>query len=222
MLGYRGHKEWRDMSEYAVHFTTGPDGNMNGYWPMMGILSSATLNPSGPFGVAAEFEFLGETQKSVCLSEIPLDQLDRIVENRSRFGIGFKQTFLVANGGARVWYVDEPSRLADRWRSIVAAAAGGTDPTAEIWQLTPFVDLASETALFSQWEWEREWRVPGGLTFTPDDVAFLFIPAHLHDAAQSFFVEVRDENRGPSYDCLLLDASWNEDQLQEAFEGLPI
>ncbi|QIG44169.1 hypothetical protein G5V58_16560 [Nocardioides anomalus] len=210
------------MSEYAVHFTTGADENTDGYWPVMGILSTGNLNPSRPFGLAAEYDFLDETQKSVCLSEIPLDQLDRIVENRSQFGIGFKQAFLVANGGARVWYVDDPSSLADRWRSMVAAAKAESDPAAEIWQLTPFVDLASETAWFSQWEWEREWRVPRGLSFTPDDVAFLFIPAQLHEAARSFFDEVRNENRGPSYDCLLLDASWGEDQLQKAFEDLPV
>ena len=91
MLGYRGHPEWRDMSEYVVHFTKDLEGSDDGYWPMMSILSQGQLEPSGPFGVAAELRFLDDSQKSVCMSEIPLDQLARVVANRSEFGIAFKQ-----------------------------------------------------------------------------------------------------------------------------------
>ncbi|WP_123391585.1 hypothetical protein [Nocardioides aurantiacus] len=205
------------MSEYAVHFTKDGAGGTDGYMSMMSILSQGYLKPSGPFGVAAELDFLGSAQKSVCLSEVPLDQLARVVEHRSEYGIGFKQTVLIEKGGARVWYVNEPSLLAEFWRKITAEQGALRDTDAELWRATPFVDLASESALFSRYEWEREWRVPGGLTFKPSDVAFLFIPEALHGAAKSFFIDVKLERLGPHYSCPLLDAAWPEDQLQEAF-----
>ena len=217
MLGYRGHAEWRDMSAYAVHFTADPDGSSNGYWSMLSILSDGVLNPSGPFGVAAHQDFLADSQKSVCLSEIPLDQLARVVEHRSQYGIAFKQSVLIANGGGRVWYVNEPSELATSWRAIVEEQSKSRKPDADIWALTPFVDLPSDSLPFSQWEWEREWRVPGGLPFAPSDVAFLFVPEALHDAARAFFTAVALDNSGPSYSCPLLDAAWPEDRLQEMF-----
>ena len=215
LLGYAGHPEWRDMSEYVVHFTKDPEGTGDGYRTMLSILSQGQLNPGGPFGVAAAHDFLGDSQKSVCMSEIPLDQLRRVVDNRSEYGIAFKQSFLIANGGARVWYINVPSPLAESWRAVVTEQAAQEDPGAHIWAMTPFVHVASEW--FSQYEWEREWRIPGGMTFAPSDVAFLFVPEALHGAARTFFARAREENLGPSYACPLLDPNWSEASLHEAF-----
>jgi hypothetical protein len=57
------------MSEYAVHFTK--DGTASAYDTMLTILGSGTLLPSGPFGATRRMGALGDTQKSVCFSEIP-------------------------------------------------------------------------------------------------------------------------------------------------------
>jgi hypothetical protein len=217
LLGYQGHDDWRDMSEYAVHFTKDPDGGVDGYWNMLSILSDGLLRPGGPFGVAAGYNFLEDSQRSVCMSEIPLDQLARLVDHRSRYGIAFSQSALVEKGGGRVWYVNEPSPLATTWRDLVAQHGAALDPDAPIWKMTPFVDLPSDGAWFSHYEWEREWRVPGGMSFEPSEVAFLFVPEELHTAARSFFAEKASDGSGRSYTCPLLDAAWPEDQLQEAF-----
>jgi hypothetical protein len=65
---------------------------------------------------------------------------------------------------------------------------GGVDSTHPTWRLTPFVDFpGAYGATAYRFEWEREWRVPAGLAFGPDDVAFLFIPEGLHAAARTFF-----------------------------------
>ena len=64
MLGYDGHPEWRDMSEYVVHFTKDPEGTGDGYRTMLSILSQGQLKPGGPFGVAAAHDFLGCTSAS--------------------------------------------------------------------------------------------------------------------------------------------------------------
>jgi hypothetical protein len=53
----------------------------------------------------------------------------------------------------------------------VIRAANWTD---ELWNLTPFIDRVMPGTY--EWDWEREWRVPGGFQFTFDDVAFVITP----------------------------------------------
>lgn len=55
-----------DMSKYLVHFS-------NSYDSMMGILSSGTIEPSGPFGELNKLPKYRD--KTVCLSEKPFDSL---------------------------------------------------------------------------------------------------------------------------------------------------
>ena len=46
-----------------------------------------------------------------------------------------------------------------------------------LWQLTPFIDLMDDGTLYNfKFDWEREWRVPGGLRFRRNEVAFVFTP----------------------------------------------
>jgi hypothetical protein len=76
-LGYRDHPEWRDMSKYAVHFTkTG--GDLSASDVLRKIVNESQLIP-GPdaFGAARNLCALGDSQRSVCFSGIPLDMLDR-------------------------------------------------------------------------------------------------------------------------------------------------
>jgi hypothetical protein len=51
--------------------------------------------------------------------------LDRLVLRRSRYGIGFRQDFLVSNGGARVWYLDVEGEVADSFGELVRAKLSG-------------------------------------------------------------------------------------------------
>jgi hypothetical protein len=41
-VGYRGHDDWRDMSDYVVHFTK-PDGDMTSYRAMTNILATGRI-----------------------------------------------------------------------------------------------------------------------------------------------------------------------------------
>jgi len=83
-------------------------------------------------------------------------------------------------------------------QEISRHCAGGVDLTDPLWQKTPFVDeLDPDPA--EDTSWEKEWRVPGGLKFQPDDVAFVFLPEELHDSARAFFAEHRANNTGPAY-----------------------
>lgn len=217
MLGYRGNPTWRDMSEYAVHFTKDHEG-ISAYDAVLSILSSGVLKASGPFGAARGLNALGETQKAVCFSEIPLDRLDRLIERRSHYGLAFKQAFLSRLGGARVWYVDDGGAVAGVLRQMVSKRAiPGMDLQDDYWRLTPFIDFPSDKMSY-RFEWEREWRVPEDVKFQPDDVEFLFLPEHLHHAARRFFKDAQTQQRGPDYPCPFLDPLWPDARLQDAFK----
>jgi hypothetical protein len=219
VMGYRGHPEWRDMSEYVVHFVRGDGAGNTGYWPMMGILSSGEVWGTGPFGAAKNLaDQLVQTQLSACFSETPLDLLARLVERRqTKYGLGFHQQFIIDNGGARVWYLDQesPPQAALRER-IRLSMVGGIDQDDPLWKLTPFVDTPTDDPVRNRFEWEREWRVPGGLRFGPDEVAFLLIPEELHGAARNFFAEAQAQNLGPAYFCPYLDPDWDDVRIQQA------
>lgn len=219
MMGYRGHPEWRDMSEYVVHFVRGDAAGNTGYGPVMGILSAGEIWGTGPFGAARNLaDKLDQTQFSACFSEIPLDLLDRLVERRqTRYGIGFHQRFIIESGGARVWYLDQGSPTSEAMREqIRRSMVGGIDQDNPLWKLTPFVDYPSDDPVNYRFEWEREWRVPGGLRFLPGDVAFLLMPEELHGAARAFFAQAQAEYLGPAYFCPYLDPSWDDAHIQPA------
>ena len=98
-LAYRGNPNWRDMSEYAVHFTKATD-RASAYDVMLSILWDGMIRAGAKaLGAARQVPGLGDSQRSACFSEIPLDMLDRLIDRRSLYGIGFRQDFLTANGG---------------------------------------------------------------------------------------------------------------------------
>jgi hypothetical protein len=209
------------MSEYAVHFTKGAVAD-SAYDVMLKILWEGRILPGGPWGTARSLAELGDSQKSACFSEIPLDLLSRLIERRSLYGIGLHQRVLVERGGARVWYLDKDSPAAVSFQAIVRdAMTGGIDPVDAVWRLTPFVDNPGKYAEGAyRFEWEREWRVPGGITFTPDDVAFLFIPEDLHATARSFFEDHLRDHTGPAYLCPYVDPRWDMARIQTAFASV--
>jgi len=221
MLGYRGRPTWRDMSEYVVHFTKDSPGQ-SAYQNMMTILHSGQLIPGeARYGAIRWADALGDTQRAVCFSEIPLDRLGRLVARRSLYGVAFKQDKIIEAGGGRVWYLDSNGSPA---RALTRMITGHTQPgqmdaNDPLWSLTPFIDTPQENYRF---EWEREWRVPGpqGMSFTPDDVAFLFLPEDEHASARSFAHEAAAENTGPAYLCPYLDPRWEDNALQEAFASV--
>jgi len=221
--GYRGNPDWRDMSEYAVHFTKA-SGTTSAYDVMTNILWEERINATGPLGAATNLTALGDSQKSACFSEIPLDLLARLIDRRSLYGIGMRQDFLVDNGGARVWYLDKDAPAAEAFKEVVRQAMeGGIDSGDAIWSVTPFVDYPGDYgATQYRFEWEREWRVPGGLSFTPDDVPFLFIPEEWHKSARSFFEGHLEEHTGPAYLSPYVDPTWEMERIQAALEPIAL
>lgn len=221
-LGYRGNENWRDMSEYVVHFTKDDEVGHGAYDVMLTILYEGTLLPTGPFGFAKGLGVLGTSQRSVCFSEIPLDRLDRLTAGRSAYGIAFHQRKLIEAGGGRIWYVDSDSAIATNLRAMKDdRVKPGLDDSDRFWKLTPFIDFPGQYGSADyRFEWEREWRVPGPFKFEPEAVAFLFIPESLHSKARTFFEDHRRQNTGPGYLCPYLDPTWSDDRIQFALSAV--
>src|SRR6185312_14798644 len=153
LLGYKGDPKWRDMSDYLVHFTS--ESNL------LSILHDGEVKPLTHGGWAMNDASTRHLQMSACFSEIPIDVIDRLTKRRGHYGIGFRRDFVRQKGGGRLWYAEEPQRtmVFNTFQSIWHTDTARTSP---LWKLLPFFDSVTPGHDFT---WEREWRVPGGVTF---------------------------------------------------------
>lgn len=217
-LGYRGKPAWRDMSEYVVHFCRTREA-------LTAILASGEIEGRNPFGWARGFEQERDaarerresldrypTQKSVCLSEVPLDLLDRLIGRRGPWGLGFTKQSIVDDGGAPVWYVEMDTPLASALAGLQRSlATSGQRP--DWYRITPFIDKVGEfpDGSIYRFEWEREWRIPRRLDLDHEgSPAFLFAPSAQHDCLST------DLAGTPYGTTALLDPTWDESTLQAA------
>ena len=205
-------KKWDDMSEFIVHFTRGGEGG-NDYDSMMGIYSNRTLNAKNPFGMGKSICPDTESQHSVCFSDIPPGQWERLISKRkTKYGIAFRKDLLISKGGCPVWYVWKDSSQWLILNNLMQKAK--SDSSQEIWKLIPFIDAPGKYYKSKyEFEWEREWRHLGDFPFDVSDVAFLLIPEALHSAAYSFFQDAYHENIGPAYFCPYIDPSWPREKI---------
>ncbi|MGD9795339.1 MAG: abortive infection system antitoxin AbiGi family protein [Acidimicrobiia bacterium] len=203
-FGYQGKPHWRDMSDYLVHLTESTDRLLSiveNHWIAPAFLGAVAKHPHR--------EKLPD-QTSCCLSEIPLDHLGRLADRHGWYGVGFSKDFIRSRSGTRVWYLDDEVELA-KW--LFESRRTGwfmePDPADPIWRLTPFIDYVTSNHHF---EWEREWRVLGGLSFESANVGFLFGPEGEHvDLLARLDLTVP-----------IVDPSWDDpDQVQAAFAPLP-
>jgi hypothetical protein len=167
LLGHDRSAAWLDMSRFAVHFTKSEEA-------FVSILKEGFLRPGGPYGWGRKVNEVQEGHFSACFSEIPLSQIRRLIERHGSWGIGFKKAFLARNGGGRVWYVDDETPLHDSVFAAIGQLRAQGDFSSSWWKATPFMDLVSPVRHYA-FDWEREWRVPGGLHFRLADVAFVWV-----------------------------------------------
>lgn len=221
VLGYRGNAGWRDMSEYVVHFSRTREA-------LIEIMTSGAIEGRTPFGWAREFEQerdaarqRGEplrgypTQKCACLSEVPLDLLDRLIDRRGPWGLGFTKRSVVDDGGAPVWYVELDTPLASALTGLQHSVT--PDRQRDFYGITPFVDKTGEfpNGSMYRFEWEREWRVPRRLDLGVDCPVFLFAPEAEH-AQLVADLTARGVDATAQGIPPLLDPTWNEAVLQAA------
>lgn len=180
LLGDRRDSTWADMSQFVVHFTDNPD-------TLAKILTAGLLRASGPYGFswARKIPEVAGRHYSVCFSEVPLDNLERLIHSHGNYGIGFTKDFVRSNQGARVWYVDQGSLQARQLNELLEDLRRRKDFNHPMWDLTPFVDLVMRGRY--EWDWEREWRVRGDLHFALSDIAFTVTPEGIEEVPELDF-----------------------------------
>ncbi|MGN8094766.1 hypothetical protein [Methylobacterium sp. 22177] len=224
MIG-RSNATWRDMSAHVVHMVRG-SSPAAAYGNIISILADGRLEARSPFGAARAGAPDVVSQHCVCFSEIPVDQLGRVIARRlppdrsAWHGIAFTKAFLVERRGGPIMYAYDGTPQAEAVQRMMREARDSPDPASHpIWDLAPFVDLPGGGGSYF-FEWEREWRHVGDLRFSPEDVAFLVMPEEFHEAAWGFFEDARREHVGPAYFCPYLDASWPRERwLRELRRG---
>ncbi len=172
---------WEDMSDYLVHFTK-PTDTSTCYSVMMTILGTRMLKARRAFGLAREQAPIPQSQYTVCFSEVPLHQLGRLATRRSDYGIGFTKEYISGKGGLPIWYLRKDSVALQAAFQLLNRAKAATNPENDpIWTLTPFIDASGDYGASQyRFEWEREWRHVGDLSFSENDVSFLILPEHEH------------------------------------------
>ncbi|WP_324701300.1 abortive infection system antitoxin AbiGi family protein [Micrococcus sp. HOU01] len=170
------------MSQFVVHFTDDPR-------VFAEILATGYLQASGPYGFswARKVPQVADRHHSVCFSEVPLNNVERLVRRHGNYGIGFTKDFIRSNQGARVWYVDQGSVQARRLNEHLKDLVSRGDFNHPMWELTPLIDLVMPGRY--EWDWEREWRIRGALRFKLSDIAFTITPEGIDEVAEpTFFV----------------------------------
>lgn len=192
-----------------------------GFRASLTILGQGHIRASDcPDCVGAAVTEVAAAHRAACFSETRLDDLARLISSRSLYGVGFCQEFLQSHNGRRVSYLEAGSDEALRYEEEVRRrVASGVDPADPFWKDTPFVDIVESGPNDSRWQ--EEWRVLGGLNFDPDDVAFCFLPAHLHVNARQFFEDHRAANTCPAYLGPYLDPGWDHTEIERALDELP-
>jgi len=187
-----------------VHFTKGR-GGQNGAWTLDAILKDGELLARTRFGVGRGFL---NCDKSVCLSEAPMHQLQRIADRRSPYGVGFAKQFVIRSGGGPIFYA-----YGDRGDAAYEIMRNATEePNHPIWTCAPFIEQPRAGYSF---EWEREWRVAGNLQFSPSQVRFICAPEEHHEDMRHYFSTQNRDRAYPLYRCPLIDLNWELARLQQ-------
>jgi len=185
-----------DQSDYLIHLV----GKKEPYDSFMSILHSGTIEAKNAFG----FKRHEHQKKSICFSEIPPVHLQRLVQNRYNYGVAFKKKWLLDKGAQRVWYVEKDSQTHSSLENLSSSLNGSEKQ--DFFNLAPFVDIPGEYGYsVYRFEWEREWRIIGNLSFSPEDIEFLILPGDDHGGARALFYDAEADDFGPNYKCPYYD-----------------
>jgi hypothetical protein len=172
-----------DFSEYVAHFTKeGPPTAAGRNDAPAVVAEIAPLSARERLIQILEERVIHATpmpytgKPAVAFTECVWASLLEHSQTYSPYGIGFTKDYLFQQGGGPVFYMRQ-----DLYRAQVQQQHGFHDT---VWPfITPFVpEYASDEHVEEYWERprvdytpEREWRVPGDLTFEYGDVAFIVV-----------------------------------------------
>jgi len=175
-----------DLADHVIHFTgrAGPRINVDtqiknlpAQERLLHIVVDQRIRGFQTFGAGAPVVCLTESTRAAVTTLIGAGRYEPC-------GIGFSKQFAFERTGGPAVYV-----RGDEWPSVSALPQPLRSRAVRFW---PGADpdagefLPSHLSSPSEWLHEREWRVPGDLTFGWDDVRFLIVP---HPSWQHYYAE---------------------------------
>jgi hypothetical protein len=185
-----------DLADHVIHFTGRSGSRYTVDAEVTSLSDQQRLVHILVDGGIRAYETFGSLAPVVCLTESTRAAVVKLIQE-GRYtpcGVGFSKDFVFARGGGPALYVrgdewPETDSVPQPLRSRMVRFWPGADPDTE-----PY--LESHLANPSEWLHEREWRVPGDLTFGWNDVKFLIVP---DISWQSFYASWIESWSGPEY-----------------------
>ncbi|WP_413247832.1 hypothetical protein [Sinomonas flava] len=201
LLGTQQHRTARDLSDYLVHMTTSPQS-------LASVITSGRIEARNRFGLGRRLDMVEKKHLSACFTEMPLSELDRLRNRGKSWGIAFKREFILRQGGQRVWYLDTDKSPYQALHLLKESAFENRDWASPVWNITPFVDQRNPGTY--AFDWEREWRVVGGISFDLEDIVLVIGL----DGVEPLFHE--DFSIGaPYYNARDMTYQWDGDTIPE-------
>ncbi|ANS31763.1 hypothetical protein R1CP_35785 (plasmid) [Rhodococcus opacus] len=167
LIGTSQHPDARDLSEYLVHMTRTPDD-------LASILTQGRIEARTAFGIGRRYPQVEDRHRAVCLTEMPVSELDRMTARGRSFGIAFKRSLLRDRFSAQpVWYLDKDSAPHTALQEAMTTLGAAKNWTHSFWDVTPYVDAVEDGR--NAWRWEREWRVQSDIHFDLDEIALVIV-----------------------------------------------
>lgn len=232
-----------DLSTFLVHLTRRTDRSAR--TNLLSILSDQTIEARSVLGMAASRRRLGgafrDTQRVVCLTEAPLEQMWMLcesVEDRqiqlSRYGLVFTKSWGRRRGVNPVWYVDITRGhdwLMNPLNAMldVALQDGATilqddevvdveAASAPIARIAPFIEqMGNPAGIRKEFWWEREWRHVGDLPFRYRDLVAIVAPENVHEDLSE---QIGDLSARLGQ-VRILDPSWGLERMIAALARVP-
>jgi hypothetical protein len=218
------HRE--DLSPYLVHLTR---DNTN-HFPKTGMDASHTFNEiwntrsikarrvlcmhrdlirQEPPDIQAKF-------RVACFTAAPLSQIKHFVGVYRRdyrfqvYGFIVKKETLLMKGASPALYINQYGGFSLRaWADRMYEMAKKTNFTGLLWQGIPFMNSVHRG---NDFEWEREWKVRGNVTFSYRELAGVILPERIANKMWQ-----RAEDNGVP----VVSADWDWDRIEETLATRP-
>ena len=164
--GRMGGEPRLDRSGFLVHFTEHKS-------ELVEILKSGFLEARQCVGyLPSTVKPVGDSKRSACLGELSFITVRDLAAQHGLWGFSFRKEFIVEQGGNPTLTLRPGTPAAAFIEGLRRDKSFTQDPDHPMWALVPFIDIETENFKF---EWERAWRVPGGLSFRLEDVDCLVL-----------------------------------------------
>jgi hypothetical protein len=197
-----------DLSTFVVHLTR--DREKSAADNLKSIIASKVLIARAPMGWASDQDGGSaneQSQRVVCFSEAPLEQIHSLVADIAGrtvrlqpYGLALTKLTARAMGANPVWYVDmtpsgriwEASLALDEMKKrAIATKKFHEQPEASVFPFMEQMGTWPKQGTQKEFWWEREWRHRGDFHFDFEHVAFWLCPEAEHTTFAKLVVDTQ-------------------------------